>query len=352
MVSRRRLLCSLPALLAAPAAARLFGQAAKPQIAARALSQMTLRVSDPKRSLEFYQRLFGMPLQARQGATMLLRIGAGPQFLALTPAGSAGPGFSHYGLTVENFNADRLVATLAEHGVTRADSAGTGLSGGPMKVRVRARGPESGGAREGTTEIFVGDPDGVVVQLQDPTYCGGAGPLGQVCSSVEASPTPGVLAVKDISHFTIAVTDAARTNAFYKDLFGLGVRAMQAATPGHAIGKGVQFLMFTGGAAAGRGGAPPRPARIDHACLNLEKFNVDEVLKKLESAGIKPRGTVTPGGPVSPMVHYVTMRMENRGGAPGGTPELYFTDPDGIAIQLQDVSYCGGGGYLGNTCLS
>ena len=76
------------------------------------------------------------------------------------------------------------------------------------------------------------------------------------------------------------------------------------------------------------------------------------MLQKLESVGIKPRGTVTPGGPASPMVHYVTMRMENRGGAPGGTPELYFTDPDGIAIQLQDVSYCGGGGYLGNTCLS
>ena len=24
--------------------------------------------------------------------------------------------------------------------------------------------------------------------------------------------------------------------------------------------------------------------------------------------------------------------------------------PDGIPIQLQDVSYCGGGGYLGNAC--
>lgn len=38
------------------------------------------------------------------------------------------------------------------------------------------------------------------------------------------------------------------------------------------------------------------------------------------------------------------------GGAPGGTPELYFTDPDGLLIQLQDVSYCGGGGFLGNAC--
>ena len=29
----------------------------------------------------------------------------------------------------------------------------------------------------------------------------------------------------------------------------------------------------------------------------------------------------------------------DRGGAPEGTPELYFTDPDGLRIQLQDVAY-------------
>lgn len=48
--------------------------------------------------------------------------------------------------------------------------------------------------------------------------------------------------------------------------------------------------------------------------------------------------------------YYVTMRMENRGGAPGGTPELYFTDPDGLLMQLQDTSYCGSSGFLGNEC--
>ena len=30
--------------------------------------------------------------------------------------------------------------------------------------------------------------------------------------------------------------------------------------------------------------------------------------------------------------HYVTMRMPDRGGAPGGTAELYFTDPDGLLM--------------------
>lgn len=44
------------------------------------------------------------------------------------------------------------------------------------------------------------------------------------------------------------------------------------------------------------------------------------------------------------------MRMADHGYAPGGTPELYFTDPDGLVMQLQDTSYCCGGGFLGNVC--
>ena len=55
-------------------------------------------------------------------------------------------------------------------------------------------------------------------------------------------------------------------------------------------------------------------------------------------------------GPVGALRHYTSMRMENRGGAPGGTPELYFTDPDGLLMQLQDTTYCGGWGFLGDVC--
>jgi hypothetical protein len=32
----------------------------------------------------------------------------------------------------------------------------------------------------------------------------------------------------------------------------------------------------------------------------------------------------------------------------GDTKELYFSDPDGIRVQLQDVSYRGGVGPLGD----
>jgi hypothetical protein len=115
------------------------------------------------------------------------------------------------------------------------------------------------------------------------------------------------------------------------------------------VGPGVGFVTFAG-VGAGRGGAPApqRSGRIDHACFSMEGFHPDRVLKALGEYGIKPRGSVQ--GPVGPLISYVTMRMPDRGGAPGGTPELYFTDPDGLLIQLQDVSYCGGGGYLGNRC--
>ena len=104
-ISRRDLLLSLPALAIVP---RTLAQAADPPIRARALNHMTLAVSDPKRSLEFYQGLFGMPVQARQGPTTLLRIGSGPQFLALSAtAANAAPEINHFCLTVDGFNADR-----------------------------------------------------------------------------------------------------------------------------------------------------------------------------------------------------------------------------------------------------
>ena len=340
-ISRRHLLLSLPGLALAP---RVFAQAGQPPIRVHALNHLTLAVSDPKRTIDFYQGLFGMPVQARQGATTLLRMGSGPQFLAVSAAApNTAPAINHYCLSVDGFNADRIVKVLTDRGLTKSDENGA------MKVRVRMRGPDAGGAKEGTPELYVGDPDGIVVQLQDASYCGGAGVLGNVCAAPERAPKPGLLAVRDLSHFTIFSTDAQRSNKFYQDLFGFSIRSYQGPTaPTLAVGPTVQFLMFTGGGGPARGGAPPRPASINHVCMNMDAFNPDRVLKALESYGVKSREGAQ--GPVGPLRHYVSMRMENRGGAPEGTPELYFTDPDGLLIQLQDVKYCGGSGYLGDVC--
>ena len=344
LITRRNLLLSLPALAVAPhSIPRLSAQQPRrPPIPVRALNHMTLTVSDVKRSVDFYQGLFGMPIQARQGSTVLLRIGAGPQFIAIGGGdGTVKPSIGHFCMTTENFNADGVMGVLARHGVTKADASGGGLSGGPMKARVRLRLPDRGGAKEGTPEIYLGDPDGIVIQLQDTTYCGGGGVLGNRCPLPEPAPARGVLAVRDLNHFTMSVTDGPRGAAFYQELFGLRIHAHQGVNPVLGVGTGVQFVMANG-PVPGRAAA----AGINHACMTMSGFDPDNVLKALTEFGLKPRGS----GPAGPLVHYVSMRMADRGGAPGGTPELYFTDPDGLVMQLQDTSYCGGGGVLGHVC--
>jgi catechol 2,3-dioxygenase-like lactoylglutathione lyase family enzyme len=346
-ISRRHLLLSLPGVALAPRfASRLLAQTAPAPLRVRGINHIGLAVADVKRSVDFYQALFGLPVRGRQGTMTLLQIGGGPQFLAIAPvAGGAAPSITHFCLGVEGFNVDRALAALAARGVEKAAAIG------PMKALIESRGPDMNGAKAGTTELSFGDPDGIVCQLQDAGYCGGAGAMGNVCGAPERAPK-GLLALKDYSHLTIFSSDSQRSNKFYQDLCGFSIRSYQGPTaPTLAVGPTVEFLMFTGGGAPARGGAaaaPPRPATINHACMNLDGFKPDVVQQALEAAGVKPREGAQ--GPVGPMRHYVSMRMENRGGAPEGTPELYFTDPDGLLMQLQDSSYCGGSGYLGNVC--
>ena len=65
----------------------------------------------------------------------------------------------------------------------------------------------------------------------------------------------------------------------------------------------------------------------------MDNFDPAKVTQLLVDYGLKKQE----GQGRDPLVTYIWLRMPNRGGAEGGTPELYFTDPDGLAIQLQDV---------------
>jgi len=135
-------------------------------IAVRTLNHVTLTVSDPKRSVEFYQRVFGLRVQALQGSTVLLGLGGGPAFIAFGGGGSAKPSINHFCLGVEGFDVDRIMKTLEKLGV---------------QGRVRIRGEAQGGGPEGCPELYFNDPDNISVQLQDASYCGGSGRLGNVC---------------------------------------------------------------------------------------------------------------------------------------------------------------------------
>ena len=330
-VSRRVFLGALGALAVAP---RGFAQGGPP-IPVTSINHMTISVSDPARSLAWYQGLFGMPIAARQASTLILRVGTGPQFLAIGGGASESPEINHLCLSTPGFDADRIVRVLGEHGVSSGGQ-------GPMQVRVRMRGEEFGGAPGGTPELYFGDPDGIVIQLQDDTYCGGAGVLGEACPSPEPAPTAGLLSLGEYNHFTLFVTDADRSIALYQELFGMPIDTYQGALPVLRVGQGHQFLALAG---AGRGPAGPI---IHHASLSVADFDVDRIFGVLEGYGLEVLGEA--GRVTGPLQAYVTMRGPDRGGAEGGTPELYFTDPDGILIQLQDPSYCGGNGYLGDEC--
>jgi catechol 2,3-dioxygenase-like lactoylglutathione lyase family enzyme len=342
-VARRTFLAALPALALAPG---LRAQPSAAPLKVRGLSQLTLTVSDLPRSLRFYQELFGMPIQARQGAALFLRIGAGPQFLALRPAAPGErPSISGFGMAVDDFSIERVVSALGAHGVARAPEGADGAAPAPMTVRVVPRPGAFVASGPRPADVYVADPSGIVFQLHDAAYCGGAGPAGGDCRTVEAAPPKGLLAIHEMSHFTIGVDDQARTVAFYQALFEAPIQVRQGAAPAYGIGPGVHFLMFIGGG-PGRGGAAPAPPRIDHACIAMKGFDPAAVTKTLTDYGLKPLANASR----EPLVTYISLRMPNRGGAERGTPELYFTDPDGLAIQLQDVRYCGGAGFLGDVC--
>ena len=140
-------------------------------------------------------------------------------------------------------------------------------------------------------------------------------------TAAATAPEPAAAApvgtVASFNHVSVFVPDVKKSVAFYQDLFGLPVLTRQ--DPGINLNCGTGFL-----------GIYPLPAnatasRIDHLCLGMPSFDADAVLKQLTDRGIK-----------------ANIRMR------GDTKELYFTDPDGIRVQLQDLKYKGGTGVLGD----
>ncbi|MBL4820874.1 MAG: hypothetical protein JKY98_07790 [Gammaproteobacteria bacterium] len=344
-ISRRSLLKALPALLISP---RLFAQPSIPSVPALKLHSFGLRVTDIEQSLRFYQGLFGSPIQARQGDTVVLRMGDGPFFYSLRPIVSdEQPGITQIGVSVGEFDVDRIRSLLQAHGVSLGSQPGAGQSGFTMAMKswIGTRRPERGGSTAGTRELFFADRDGIVYQLNDSSYCGGTGEQGNTCEALQASPHSGLITLRELNHFTNRVHNRDISNQFHRQLFGLDFQASQGPrAPVIGVGDGYQFLMYVGGTGEGQ---PQQAGRIDHVCMGMDNFDVDAVQALLNNYGLRPRQDPSK---VSPLEHYVSMRMPNRGGAEGGTPELYFSDPDGIRIQLQDPSYCGGTGFLGDDC--
>jgi catechol 2,3-dioxygenase-like lactoylglutathione lyase family enzyme len=322
-VTRRNALLVLSAVMMSRGS---VAQPARPVIKPRSLNNVMIAVSDLERSTVFYQRLFGTPV--RYGEAVVFRIGVGPQFFALTAVTSGTkPGFLSYGMTVEDFDAGRVMRTLADHGAS---------------AQIMRRGD--------TPELFVLDANGIKVQLQDVAYRHGSGIRGDVLPPAPVAIARSTFQLRTINHVTLTVANGARQKEFYQTVFGLPLHHTQGTTLGFGIGEGADawHIAFNGAA-----NNPNAISRIDHACFTIEDFDAERVMATLIDHGLEPIEVGVPAL-IKPMTCRIRWRQRaNNGGGPTsplGTPELYFNDPDNISIQIQDVSYCGGSGRLGEIC--
>jgi len=128
-------------------------------------------------------------------------------------------------------------------------------------------------------------------------------------------PAPAIGAVRQMNHVTLYVRDVERSQRFYQSLFGMPVVIRQDT--GVNLSTGAGFL--------GLYPADNEAPAINHFCLGMPRFHAESARSALARHGVD-----------------ASIRQR------GDTAELYFTDPDGIRVQLQDVRYRGGVGPAGD----
>jgi catechol 2,3-dioxygenase-like lactoylglutathione lyase family enzyme len=151
-ISRRELIAALAGVAAAASASPHV--AAAPAVGpVKQLNHVTMFVADVQKSKQFYQDLFGLPVLTNQDPGVNLNAGSG--FLGIYPAENGTGSINHFCLGLEHFDADAVLKILTDRGI---------------RARIRQRGD--------TKELYLTDPDGISVQLQDTRYIGGTGPVG------------------------------------------------------------------------------------------------------------------------------------------------------------------------------
>ena len=142
-LTRRELVAAITALFAA-GSTELAAQTA-PAIQGGTLNHVSLAVTDVERSAEFYQTLLGLDVVSRPGNGGI-NLGLGSSFLGLYNLPNPGS-VNHFCIGVDDYDAARLSAALAETGVE-------------ARISTNPLGRTSGG-----DQLYFNDPDGTVVQL-------------------------------------------------------------------------------------------------------------------------------------------------------------------------------------------
>jgi catechol 2,3-dioxygenase-like lactoylglutathione lyase family enzyme len=307
---------------------RVTGASAQSRLPVRVstLNHVSFGCADLPRTVAWYERVLGIPRYAFQdysGGQTVLRVGSDdqPAYMALSrrsPESFSAPPTRrpHFCWGIEDFDVHRILGALAE-----------------------MRAPARSVLREGTTinGVNFDGPDGAPLQFNPVVACGGLGFLGEVCdTSAEAVRRPGdppPIPVRTMNHIKYFITDLRSSLEWYQRLTDMEIVTYQEREAGPRttgydgppipvlrVGSGPQHIALVEGSG-------PEAFRM-HVGLGVEGFDPDQVMGRLTEHGVAAK-----------------VRMRE-----GVTPEILVDAPDRVQIQLQDVSYCGGTGVLGDVC--
>src|SRR5437667_11755261 len=247
------------------------------------LNHVSFGCADLRSTVQWYGRVFGMPVHAFQdygGGQTVVRIGDGPAYMALSQRnlnsiGQPASRRPHFCWGVEDFNVDRILRALSE-----------------------MQAPAQAVLREGKTinGVNFDDPDGFPLQFNPVNACGGGGFLGDVCDrSARADRQPGdppPIPVRTLNHVRLTVPVVRRTLEWYLKLTDMHLQTYQEPeggprTPGYVglpipilrVGSGPQFVALI----EGSGPEVFRP----HVGFDVEGLDLDYIIKSLAAHRVR-----------------------------------------------------------------
>jgi catechol 2,3-dioxygenase-like lactoylglutathione lyase family enzyme len=130
-----------------------------------------------------------------------------------------------------------------------------------------------------------------------------------------------MFSLQGLDHLVIRARDLSRMIAFYRDVLGCTVdhRRDELGLVHLRAGRSMIDLISVDGPLGRRGGAAAgsEARNMDHLCLRIEPFAIDDLRAHLGAHGVEPSGVLR---------NY---------GADGNGPSIYLQDPEGNTIELK-----------------
>lgn len=122
-----------------------------------------------------------------------------------------------------------------------------------------------------------------------------------------ATPAVANAQARLLHHVNIRVSDLARSEAFYRKLFGLPASRVVQGPDNHGLDLPSGLIILQ---------KSDMPGRIDHFCVGVEAFDADRIRSQVHSAGMQ--------------------------GVPGTAKDNVFVlDPDGVRVQISATDWSG-----------